>query len=382
MISPGKVLFEAASVDVEDGAFEITAERSFESGSALLTLRQLPTPAPASLGAVTSDQQILLDHQLIQLPQAAGGSFDVTASFTSVSVRDDDDVPLTKSQTRTFTTVVPPQGAPRLEQLRPVVGPIGQLLTITGSGFDPEPQNNVITFLAKNFTRVEGRVEGASANELRARVPEEAVTGPVRVAVNGLESNDYQYFVLFRPSSGIFFGEVLAGQPLAPLLLLGQADRFRAAVTDHDVRLESLKVTLDAGGIRTDDLIEGQPAGTAQSSLRGVFGSTKKYLLVYGGQEEGGEARHLFDLKENLEGDSKGTLHVSESESAGILFELVPDFTLAAFTLEVRFEAEVYVAPESVGTFINTRSEVRSVRWNFFPNSEMVVVFPDRIRTK
>ena len=213
---------------------------------------------------MSSEQEIPLDHLLVQLPQAAGESFDITANFTSVSVRDDDDVPLTKSQTRTFTTVVPPPGAPRFELLRPVVGPIGQLLTITGSGFDPEPQNNTITFLAENFTRVEGQVESASANELRARVPQEAVSGPVRVAVNGLESNDYQYFVLFRPIAGIFFGEVLAGQPLAPILLLGQKDRFRTAVTDHDVRLASLKVTLDAGRIRTDDLIEDQPAGTAQ----------------------------------------------------------------------------------------------------------------------
>ena len=70
----------------------------------------------------------------------------------------------------------------------------------------------------------------------------------------------------------------------------------------------------------------------------------------------------MFDFKKTLEEDSDGTLHLSESESGGVLFELVPGFTLAGFTLEVRFEAEVYVAPESVGTFINTRSEVRSVR--------------------
>ncbi len=192
VISPGKVLFEGASV--EGDTFEIRAEGSFESGSALLTFRQLPASPPKSLGQVTSEQQILLDHQLIQLPQATGESFDITATFTLVSVRDDDDVFLTKSLTRTFTTVVPAPGAPRLEQLRPVVGPIGQLLTITGSGFDPEPQNNVITFQTENFIRVEGRVESASANELKARVPQEAVMGPVRVAVNGLESNDYQYF--------------------------------------------------------------------------------------------------------------------------------------------------------------------------------------------
>ena len=155
-------------------------------------------------------------------------------------------------------------------------------------------------------------------------------------------------------------------------------------MTDHDIRLESLKVMLDAGRIRIDDLVQDQPAGTARVSLRGFFRSTTEYLLVYSGQEEGGEARHLFDLKETLEDDSRsrGTLHLSESESGRVLFELVPDFTLAGFTLEIRFEAEVYVAPESVGTFINTRSDVRSVKWNFLPNSEMVVVFPDRVRTK
>ena len=144
VVSPESVRFEAARV--EDGAFEIAAEGSVEGGSALLTVRHLPTPPAESLVQLSVEQEILLDHELVRLPQAAGEDFEVTASFTSVTVLDGEDVPLTKSRTQTFTTVAPLPGAPRLEQLRPVLGPIGELVTITGSGFDPEPENNVITF--------------------------------------------------------------------------------------------------------------------------------------------------------------------------------------------------------------------------------------------
>ena len=106
------------------------------------------------------------------------------------------------------------------------------------------------------------------------------------------------------------------------------------------------------------------------------------YLLVYGGREEAGEERHLFDLKRSLEHRSEGTLFLSEGDDGGVAFELIPGFSLLDRKLEVRFETEIYVFPEGVGTVLNSRSEVRSVRSNFFPNSEMVVAFLHQIRTE
>ncbi len=378
VLSPNEIRFEAARI--EDNALEIAAEGSVESGSALLTLRQLPRPSPESLVQVRFEQEILLDHELVELPPT-GQNFDITASFTSVTVLDGEDMPLAKTLTRSFTTETPPPGAPRLEQLRPVLGPIGAVVTMTGSGFDPDPENNLVTFPTSDGSREEGQIESASANELKVRVPQDAVSGKVRVSVGGLQSNDYWFFVLFRPLAAIFLGELIAGQPVAPLLLLGQEEGFRTLVTDRDVRLASLRVVLDAGGIGTDDLILDQPAGVAQLLGR-ASGASRDYLLVYGGQEQEDQERHFFDLKKSLEERAEATLFFSEDDAGGVVFEMTPSFSLLGSTLEIRFEAAVYVPPESAATTINIRSVVRSQPWNFFPESEMVVTFLDEARTQ
>ncbi len=262
------------------------------------------------------------------------------------------------------------------------MGPVGELLELSGSGFDPDPAANLVTFKRFDGDRIDGLVESASATELMVRVPMEAVTGPVRVTSGGPSSNDHQFFVLFRPEAGIFFPEFEAGQAVAPVILLKQSQSDRVLFVQQDVPLASLKVILDQGEIRTDTLTVDEAAGTA-SRVQNANGFITRYLLVYGGQEKEGEKRHFFDYKRALEGRSEATLFLSQNGEGEIVFELPSaSFSILGSTLSTEFEQQVYVPPAAPGTLVNTTSEVRSAQWSFFPESEMVVQFPSQVETQ
>ena len=352
MLSPTKVAFEGRSTqsvaipgqgDVA-GSF-LQATGTLEAGSTVLALEDFPQPPQEGVVEFSFDQEIILGDGALQLPDAVGESFDLVATSTSVTVLKDSDLPMTREETRTFVTVAPPAGAPRLERILPVMGPVGELLELSGSGFDPDPAANLVTFKRFDGDRIDGLVESASSTELMVRVPMEAVTGPVRVTSGGPSSNDHQFFVLFRPEAGIFFPEFEAGQAVAPVILLKQSQSDRVLFVQQDVPLASLKVILDQGEIRTDTLTVDEAAGTA-SRVQNANGFTTRYLLVYGGQEKEGEKRHFFDYKRTLEGRSEATLFLSQNGEGEIVFELPSaSFSILGSTLSTEFEQQVYVPP-------------------------------------
>lgn len=389
VLSPTKVAFEGRSTqDVaipgqDDAAGSILQARgTLEAGSTVLALEDFPQPPQEAVVETTFDQEIILGDGALQLPSTVGESFDLVATSTSVTVLKDSDLPLTKEESRTFTTVAPPAGAPRLERILPVQGAVGELIELRGSGFDPDLAANLVTFQNVDGGRVEGQVESAGSSELMVRVPEDAVTGPVRVESGGPVSNDHHFFVLFRPEAGIFFPEFSAGQAVAPVILLKQSRGDVVLRVPQDVALTSLKVTLDQGQIRTDPLTINQVAGTA-SLVINSNGFLTKYLLVYGGQEEEGAKRHFFDYKRTLENPSEATLFLSQNGDGGIVFELPSArFSLLDRTLSTEFEMQIYVPPAVSGTMVNTTSEVRSAQWSSFRDSEIVVQFPSQVETQ
>ena len=389
VLSLTKVAFEGRSTrDVaipgqDDAVGSILQARGMlESGSTVLALEDFPQPPQEAVVETTFDQEIILGDGALQLPLAVGESFDLVATSTSVTVLKDSDLPLSKEETRSFTTVAPPAGAPRLERILPVRGAVGELIELRGSGFDPNPEANLVTFQNADRGRVEGQVESASPSELMVRVPEDAVTGPVRVESGGPASNDHHFFVLFRPEAGIFFPEFSAGQAVAPLILLKQSRGDPILRVPQDVALTSLKVTLDQGEIRTDQLTINQAAGTAFLVVN-ANGFLTKYLLVYGGPEEDGAKRHFFDYKRTLEGPSEATLFLSQNGDGEIVFELPSArFSLLDRTLSTEFEIQVYVPPAVSGTMVNTTSEVRSAQWSSFRDSEIVAQFPSQVETQ
>ena len=372
---------------VVDGSLAVSAEGSLGKGSAVMTLR--PVPEPPAEGVVRSNMEteIVLSDQVIRLPDAPGETFDVIATLTSTTVLEGHELPFTKTVTRSFTTVTPTSGAPRVERLLPFHGEMGHRVEIVGSDFDPVPENNQVTFQGSDNTRVEAPVLAASAQELLVYVPEGAVTGAVRVAIDDKQSNDFLFRVLFQPDAGIFFaaGDVIEAEPvpgetqgdglnlptqqspgtLAPVILLAQEP--------DEVAFASLLVFVDGGSLNSADLEENASAGTA-SLVNNSTGNETLFQLSYGGlqETESGIGKHIFDLKQEVGGSSQATLLVSEeSEGTGIVFEMTSSgLSVLGSSLSIRFENRIYLLPETMDTPIKMRIEVRSAQWNFFRGSE------------
>ncbi|MCW9708614.1 beta strand repeat-containing protein, partial [Fodinibius salsisoli] len=69
---------------------------------------------------------------------------------------------------------------PSIDGINPTEGPTGTEVTINGSNFGPNPEDNIVT-----FNGAEATVSSASDTELVVIVPEDATTGPVEVTVDG-----------------------------------------------------------------------------------------------------------------------------------------------------------------------------------------------------
>ena len=96
--------------------------------------------------------------------------------------------------TKTFTTAANAT-VPDILYLDPSSGVPGAEVTIEGSGFDPNPAKNIITF--NGYT---APVKTATLTTLTTEVPLSATSGPVQVSVNGTASDNTMYFYLIPQS--------------------------------------------------------------------------------------------------------------------------------------------------------------------------------------
>ena len=346
---------------------EVTARGELRTGSTILTLDKVPEPAPEALTSRSFQTRMVLKDGLFQLPQNPGESFEISARFTSTTMFRGQEFRRTKRITQTFQTSEPAIGAPRVQFMRPIQGEIGRRVDIIGSGFDPDPEGNLVTFTGAGNTRAEGIPQSVTPNEIVVFVPSDAVTGPVRVEVDGLQSNDFQFRVLFRPQAALFFPDEDDPGPLAPDILLSQGN--------DDFELDTLTarvdgVNLDLGSLEIDEIVGGAPL------VDDFTGRVTPLQIFYTGLEETeGSERQMFELKEDTESSAQATLFVSQvADAPSVLFELVRDgLAMRRRSLVIDFERGLLV-PVGEATPIQMTLEVRSVQWNFFPGTEMVVL--------
>ena len=78
-------------------------------------------------------------------------------------------------------TVVPP---PTISGFAPASGSVGATITITGTNFDPTPANNAVTF----FNGIAAAITSGTSTQIVATVPPGAITGPITVTVDGVNS--------------------------------------------------------------------------------------------------------------------------------------------------------------------------------------------------
>ena len=84
---------------------------------------------------------------------------------------------------------------PHLEYIEPVSGVTGSLITVTGTGFDPSPENNVVI-----FNGIESNVIKSSLTSLVVKVPLGAISGPVSTKVNEVISTNSKHFYVIPES--------------------------------------------------------------------------------------------------------------------------------------------------------------------------------------
>jgi len=85
-----------------------------------------------------------------------------------------------------------------LTQLTPSSGAVGATITLIGSGFDPVPGNNTVT-----FNGVPASVSGATATSLTVTVPAGATPGPVTVQVGAITTTGPTFTVTSLVYGGV-----------------------------------------------------------------------------------------------------------------------------------------------------------------------------------
>jgi YVTN family beta-propeller protein len=85
---------------------------------------------------------------------------------------------------------------PHITAMSPPFGPIGAQTTIVGSGFDPVPSNNVVS-----FDGVPAIVSKATLESVTVHVPVNAESGPVTVTVNGVATDNFFDFDVSPPNT-------------------------------------------------------------------------------------------------------------------------------------------------------------------------------------
>ncbi len=102
---------------------------------------------------------------------------------------------LSLSQVTKSFTAAAKATVPDILYLDPPSGIVGAQITIVGTGFDPNPAKDVIT-----FNGIVAPVKTATLTSLTTEVPLGAMSGPVQVSVNGTASDNTMYFYLIPQS--------------------------------------------------------------------------------------------------------------------------------------------------------------------------------------
>lgn len=337
---------------------------------------------PEALVPRSVEQKLILSDRLLRLPENSGESFRLTATFTSVSVTPEYDHPLEHTVSQDFITISPGDSAPRLERLLPTRGEAGRYVRIRGTGFGASAEENTVTFAGAQGSRVSARIHQITDGEIIVPVPVNAVTGPVRVEVNGQTSNDCLFEVRFRPQAGIFFTELKAGTPAGPVILFEQPSKQDLNRNPNEfadeVSFANVSFNLDAGSPLVSGFTDGQVVGHCEITDLRAGGEVDEYSIKYGGTEPNEPQRHVFTFHLGLSKKSLAKIYVSPGEDGnGVRFDLMNDRTPLmgpGILATIQFDTPVYVPPATPGLEVNTRTEVVSVPWTGIPFTEMRVI--------
>jgi hypothetical protein len=124
-----------------------------------------------------------------------------------------------------FGVVWPDNGSIDITSISPQQGTPGTRVTIRGTGFEPSPSLNTVTFAGPDNTALPAVVETASATAIDVTVPVGAVTGDIQLRSGGKQARSVS-FVSSTPNpvpaiSAFFPATVTSTAPFASVLVRG-----------------------------------------------------------------------------------------------------------------------------------------------------------------
>ncbi len=379
-VTPSLTQFEVIAPGEENDTFLVVGQGTIESSPPTITL-ETPGLGAESLVPWSVEHRVVFTDGLLRLPASGGETVTVTADFRSVSVNKEQYLPMWSSVTQSVVTLDLAAGAPHVERVSPVHVEASRYLKLFGTGFDPDPAANTVTFAGPDGTRIGSEVASVEPDFLRVEVPREAASGPVRVTVDEAESNDFWVNVLFRPETRVLFREFTAGIPVGPLMLFEQPSRqdgdWMDTVYGDEIDFDRFSCALDQGTLWVAGLTNGQPVGslTVASTVRTPVDVFEVY---YAGPDPEDSGRHYF----NIALDPKRKQNVARivggapAEGEGVVFEVteVAYVSRTGVLWSIEFTEPIYLPPSAPGVIVNTRCEAISQPWTAFAGDRLRVI--------
>lgn len=155
--------------------------------------------------------------------------------------------------------------APNVTGISPTQGPVGILVTITGTGFNASASDNVVT-----FNGVSATISSATALQIVAAVPVSATTGVVKVTVNGKDATGPSFTVTTAtPVITITSLNPLSGSVGTVVTITGSG--FNAVAAQNIVKFNGTPATVTTAS--ATQLVTSVPTGATTGTVTVQVGS-------------------------------------------------------------------------------------------------------------
>jgi RHS repeat-associated protein len=263
--------------------------------------------------------------------------------------------------------------------ISPVSGPIDTLVTISGTGFDPVPGNNLLQFRGINATTVPGLALSATPSEITVRVPALADTGPITLT-NGFGTVQSPVFTVEREQDFQLFVN-----PASVTVYQSASGTAEARIASTGTRAFTGLVTLSVQGLPSDVAASFSPqtlsASQAGTITLGALGSAApgSYPITVVGEIK--EAGQLFTRR------ATAILTVASSANVtGVKGRFVNPQGAGIAGVIVRADIATNPQPQSVtdasGTFhlVGLPAGVVTLRFDATPAHPLYPIWPQTVK--
>ena len=273
----------------------------------------------ANFSTTVSENIVKFGSATAILTSAGAGQLQVTVPTEAITAPISVTVGDQTATSSSVFTVTPP---PAIASFTPTQGPVGTLVTITGSNFSATVADNIVKF----GTSV-ASINSVSVTELKVTVPENAVTGLISVKVSGQEISAVGTFKVI-PTPVITSISPTKGFPGDRITITGS--NFSTVADDNIVKFGTVSIHIESASTiqLTVNVPEGLDDGTFTVTVNDVVSKASQKFDVLNrinvttlaggsstnyGYVEGTGSAARFTLPGSMSMDSEGNLLVCDN---------------------------------------------------------------------